>query len=242
MKDLLIIIPAYNEEQSIERVVKHITTNFEEYDYVIVNDGSRDRTAKICRKNGFNYIDLPVNLGLAGAFQTGLKYAYRQGYEYTLQYDGDGQHKVEYVEKLLKEIKNGYDIVIGSRYVDKKKPLSFRMLGSRLISFSIWLTTGNKVNDPTSGMRMFNRALLKEFAMNLNYGPEPDTISYLLKQGVKIKEVQVEMDERLEGARYLNFTTSMSYMLRMVLSILFIQGFRKRDKRYIKNKKREKRI
>lgn len=242
MKDLLIIIPAYNEEQSIERVVKHITTNFEEYDYVIVNDGSRDRTAKVCRKNGFNYIDLSVNLGLAGAFQTGLKYAYRQGYEYTLQYDGDGQHKVEYVEKLLKEIKNGYDIVIGSRYVDKKKPLSFRMLGSRLISFSIWLTTGKKVNDPTSGMRMFNRALLKEFAMNLNYGPEPDTISYLLKQGVKIKEVQVEMDERLEGESYLNFTKSMSYMLRMVLSILFIQGFRKRDKRYIKNKKREKRV
>ncbi len=239
MKDLLIIIPAYNEEKSIERVVKNITMNFPEYDYVIVNDGSRDKTAKICKKNGFNYIDLPVNLGLAGAFQTGLKYAYRQGYEYALQYDGDGQHKVEYVEKLLAEIKNGNDIVIGSRFIDEKKPATFRMMGSRLISFSIWLTTGKKVKDPTSGMRMFNRALLKEFAMNLNYGPEPDTISYLLKQGVKVKEVQVEMDDRLEGESYLNFTRSMSYMLRMVLSILFIQGFRKRDKRYVKVKKAE---
>lgn len=236
MKDLLIIIPAYNEEKSIERVVKNIITNFPEYDYVIINDGSRDRTAKICKKNGFNYIDLPVNLGLAGAFQTGLKYAYRQGYEYALQYDGDGQHKVEYVEKLLEEIRQGNDIVIGSRFVDKKKPATLRMLGSRVISFSIWLTTGKKIKDPTSGMRMFNRALLKEFAMNLNYGPEPDTISYLLKQGVKVKEVQVEMDERMEGESYLNFTKSMSYMLRMVISILFIQSFRKRDKRYIRVK------
>lgn len=234
MKDLLIIIPAYNEEKSIERVVKNIITNFPEYDYVVVNDGSRDKTAKICKKNGFNYIDLPVNLGLAGAFQTGLKYAYRQGYEYALQYDGDGQHKIEYVEKLLTEIKSGSDIVIGSRFVDKKKPFTLRMLGSMVISFSIWLTTGKKIKDPTSGMRMFNRALLKEFAMNLNYGPEPDTISYLLKQGVKVKEVQVEMDERMEGESYLNFSKSMSYMLRMVISILFIQSFRKRDKRYIK--------
>ena len=234
MKDLLIIIPAYNEEKSIERVVKNIITNFPEYDYVVVNDGSRDKTAKICKKNGFNYIDLPVNLGLAGAFQTGLKYAYRQGYEYALQYDGDGQHKIEYVEKLLTEIKSGSDIVIGSRFVDKKKPFSLRMLGSMVISFSIWLTTGKKIKDPTSGMRMFNRALLKEFAANLNYGPEPDTISYLLKQGVKVTEVQVEMDERMEGESYLNFSKSMSYMLRMVISILFIQSFRKRDKRYIK--------
>ncbi len=150
MKDLLIIIPAYNEEKSIERVVKNIITNFPEYDYVVVNDGSRDKTAKICKKNGFNYIDLPVNLGLAGAFQTGLKYAYRQGYEYALQYDGDGQHKIEYVEKLLTEIKSGSDIVIGSRFVDKKKPFSLRMLGSMVISFSIWLTTGKKIKDPTS--------------------------------------------------------------------------------------------
>ena len=234
MKELLIIIPAYNEEKSIERVVKNITMNFPQYDYVIVNDGSKDKTGKVCRKNHFNYIDLPVNLGLAGAFQTGLKYAYRQGYEYALQYDGDGQHKVEYVDKLLKEMKNGSDTVIGSRFVEKKKPATLRMLGSRLISGAIWLTTGKHIKDPTSGMRMYNRALLKECAVNLNYGPEPDTISYLIKQGVKITEVQVEMDERLEGESYLNFSRSMAYMLRMVISILFVQSFRKRDKKYVK--------
>lgn len=237
MNEVLIVIPAYNEEKSIERVVNHIINDYPQYDYVVINDGSKDNTAKVCKKNGYNLIDLPVNLGLAGAFQTGLKYAYRQGYEYAIQYDGDGQHKVEYVEKLLEEMKKGNDIVIGSRFVEEKKPASLRMLGSRLISFSIRLTTGKKIKDPTSGMRMFNRAMLKEFAMNINYGPEPDTISYLLKQKVKISEVQVEMDERMEGESYLNFVRSMSYMLRMVMSILIIQNFRKRDKRFIKVKK-----
>ena len=92
MKELLIIIPAYNEEKSIERVVNHVINDFPQYDYVVVNDGSKDKTARICRKCGYNLIDLPVNLGLAGAFQAGLKYAYRNGYEYAIQYDADGQH------------------------------------------------------------------------------------------------------------------------------------------------------
>ena len=237
MKELLIIIPAYNEEKSIERVVDHVINDYPEDDYVGVNDGSKDHTAKICRKNGYNLIDLPVNLGLAGAFQTGLKYAYRQGYEYAIQYDADGQHKAEYIEKMLTEMKKGYDIVIGSRFVDDKKPHSMRMLGSRIISTAIMLTTHKRVKDPTSGMRMFNRAMLKEFALNLNYGPEPDTISYLLREGVKLSEVQVEMDERLEGESYLNMVRSIKYMIHMTVSILVIQNFRKRDSRFVKDEK-----
>ncbi len=237
MKELLIIIPAYNEEKSIERVVNHVINDYPEYDYVVVNDGSKDHTAKICRKNGYNLIDLPVNLGLAGAFQTGLKYAYRQGYEYAIQYDADGQHKAEYIEKMLTEMKKGYDIVIGSRFVDDKKPHSMRMLGSRIISTAIMLTTHKRVKDPTSGMRMFNRAMLKEFALNLNYGPEPDTISYLLREGVKLSEVQVKMDERLEGESYLNMVRSIKYMIHMTVSILVIQNFRKRDSRFVKDEK-----
>lgn len=235
MKELLIIIPAYNEEKSIERVVRHVIEDFPEYDYVVVNDGSKDDTSKICRKNNFNLIDLPVNLGLAGAFQTGLKYAYKQGCQYAIQYDADGQHKAEYIEKMLNEIKKGYDIVIGSRFIDSKRPHTMRMLGSRIISSAIWLTTGKKVKDPTSGMRMFNRAMLKEFALNLNYGPEPDTISYLLREGVRLSEVQVEMDERLEGESYLNMVRSVKYMVHMVVSILVIQNFRKRDSRFVKD-------
>ncbi|MGN8799321.1 glycosyltransferase family 2 protein [Candidatus Merdisoma sp. HCP28S3_D10] len=224
----LVIIPAYNEEENIARVVENLKNNYPMYDYVVVNDGSTDSTAKICRKHGYELLDLPVNLGLAGAFQTGLKYAYRKGYDYAIQFDADGQHRPEYIAPMLEKIREGYDIVIASRFVDKKKPHTLRMLGSNMISAAMKLTTGRRVKDPTSGMRMFNKKMIAEFALNLNYGPEPDTVSYLLKQGATIAEVQAEMDERIAGESYLNMTKSMMYMLRMLLSILFIQNFRKR--------------
>lgn len=224
----LVIIPAYNEEENIVRVIDNLKNNYPMYDYVIINDGSADDTARLCRKHGYELIDLPVNLGLAGAFQTGLKYAYRRGYDYAIQFDADGQHRPEYIGPMLEKIQEGYDIVIGSRFVTEKKPKSLRMLGSNLISLSTRMTTGRKVKDPTSGMRMFNKKMIAEFALNLNYGPEPDTISYLLKQGATIAEVQVEMDERIAGESYLNLSRSIMYMLRMLLSILFIQNFRKR--------------
>ena len=224
----LVIIPAYNEEENIVRVVENLKNNYSMYDYVVVNDGSADNTAKICRSKGYELLDLPVNLGLAGAFQTGLKYAYRKGYDYAIQFDADGQHRPEFIAPMLDKIQEGYDIVIGSRFVTEKKPHSLRMLGSNLISTAMKLTTGRRVKDPTSGMRMFNKKMIAEFALNMNYGPEPDTVSYLLKQGATIAEVQVEMDERIAGESYLNLTRSMMYMLRMLLSILLIQNFRKR--------------
>ncbi|MCI8375828.1 MAG: glycosyltransferase family 2 protein [Lachnospiraceae bacterium] len=224
----LVIIPAYNEEENIVRVIENLKERYGGYDYVIINDGSSDNTAGLCRKQGYELVDLPVNLGLAGAFQTGLKYAYRRGYDYAIQFDADGQHRPEYIAPMLSKIQEGYDIVIGSRFVTKKKPHSMRMLGSNLISMATRLTTGKRVKDPTSGMRMFNKKMIAEFALNLNYGPEPDTISYLLKQGATIAEVQVEMDERIAGESYLNLSRSAMYMLRMLLSILFIQNFRKR--------------
>lgn len=224
----LIIIPAYNEEMNIVRVVEEIKEEYNQYDYVIINDGSKDNTAGVCYEHGFEIINLPVNLGLAGAFQTGLKYAYIKGYNYAIQFDADGQHRTEYIDTILAEMEKGYDIVIGSRFVTKKKPKSLRMLGSNLISLAMKMTTGKTIKDPTSGMRMLNKDMIKEFALNMNYGPEPDTISYLMKQGATISEVQVEMDERLQGESYLNFSRSMLYMLRMLISILFIQSFRKR--------------
>lgn len=224
----LVIIPAYNEEENIVRVVENLKNHYPMYDYIIINDGSSDSTAKICRQHGYELVDLPVNLGLAGAFQTGLKYAYRKGYDYALQFDADGQHRPEFIAPMLEKIEEGYDIVIASRFVTEKKPHSMRMLGSNLISAAMKLTTGHRVKDPTSGMRLFNKKMIAEFALNLNYGPEPDTISYLLKQGATIAEVQAKMDERIAGESYLNMTKSMMYMLRMLLSILFIQNFRKR--------------
>ncbi|MGN0974767.1 MAG: glycosyltransferase family 2 protein, partial [Gemmiger sp.] len=192
MSKLLIVIPAHNEEASIERVVDDLVQNYPQYDYVVVNDGSRDKTAAICRARGYHLIDLPVNLGLAGAFQTGLRYAAEHGYDCAMQMDADGQHLPRYIEPMLKELEAGADIVIGSRFLTVKKPKSLRMLGSYIISWSIRLTTGRAICDPTSGMRMFNRHMVEEFAQNLNYGPEPDTISYLIKNGAVVKEVQVE--------------------------------------------------
>lgn len=226
----LIIIPAYNEEKNIVRVVEELQSDYPQYDYVVVNDGSGDDTAKICRRQGYNLIDLPINLGLAGAFQTGLKYAYIKKYDCAIQFDADGQHRPEYIASMIEKIKEGYDIVIGSRFVEKKKPKSLRMLGSFFISAAMRMTTGCKVKDPTSGMRMFSKKMIKEFALSLNYGPEPDTISFLLKQGATITEVQADMEERIEGESYLTLGRSMNYMLRMLMSILFIQNFRKRKR------------
>ena len=173
-------------------------------------------------------MDLPVNLGLAGCFQAGMKYAYEKGYSYAIQFDGDGQHRPEYIAAMKERMDEGYDIVIGSRFVEEKKDWSIRMIGSRLIGAAIFVTTGTRLTDPTSGMRLFSRKMIKEFALNLNYGPEPDTVSFLLKQGAKISEVQVKIDERTEGESYLKPLTAVYYMARMLLSILFIQNFRKR--------------
>lgn len=230
MSDLLIVVPAYNEEENIENVVGWLVRDYPQYDYVVINDGSRDRTAEICRKNGFNLLDLPVNLGLAGGFQAGLKYAAQYGYRYAVQFDGDGQHRPEFIRGMREKMDEGYDIVIGSRFVGQKKPFTMRMLGSNLIETAIRLTTRVDIKDPTSGMRMFSQRMIKEFAGGLNYGPEPDTVSYLIKQGAKVAEVPVIMDERLLGASYLTPVNATYYMIKMLLSILIIQNFRKRGK------------
>ena len=229
MSDVLIIIPAYNEESNIERVVDHLVQNFPQYDYVVVNDGSKDHTGEICKKRGYNYLDLPVNLGLAGAFQAGIRYAYVKGYECAIQLDGDGQHRPDFVGDMKAKMDEGYDIVIGSRFINEKKPMTMRMLGSNMLEFAIRLTTGADIKDPTSGMRMFSKKMIREFAQGLNYGPEPDTVSYLVKQGAKVAEVPVIMDERISGTSYLTPFRAAKYMTQMMVSILLIQNFRKRN-------------
>ena len=227
---LLVIIPAYNEEGSIERVVDNLIQNHSQYDYVVVNDGSTDRTAEICARSGYRVLSLKTNTGLACAFQTGLRLAYEEGYDYAIQFDGDGQHEAACIQGLLDEmLARNADIVIGPRFVSGKKSFGPRMLGNRLLEWAIRLTTGVRIKDPTSGMRLLNRAMIREFATSMNYGPEPDTLAYLLHNHVKVCEVQVEMHERTAGDSYLNIVSSMRYMLRMVISILLFQNFRKRE-------------
>lgn len=226
---LLIVIPAYNESESIERVVNNLIENYPQYDYVIVNDGSKDNTAQICKDNGYNLLDLPINLGLAGAFQSGMRYAYYKGYEYAIQFDGDGQHNPKYIATMLdKAEKEQLDIVIGSRFVEEKRPHSLRMFGNTLLDFCIFLTTGKKIKDPTSGMRMFNKKTIEKLATQMNYGPEPDTVAFLLRCKAKVGECQVSMNDREAGESYLNITNSIKYMFHMFSSIIVVQWFRKK--------------
>lgn len=225
----LIIIPAYNEEKSIEYVVRSIQETYPDYDYLVVNDGSKDNTAKICEENAFNYLNLPINLGLSGAFQAGVKYAYRNDYDAVLQVDGDGQHQASYIRELVACMeKENADVVIGSRFKNVKKPHSFRMLGSELIRLLIRITTGHNIMDPTSGMRIYSKRVIKAYATEMNFNPEPDTISYLIKCGAKIEEVQVEMLDRELGESYLNWKNSIKYMIKVCFSIAVIQMFRKK--------------
>lgn len=229
--NLLIIIPAYNEAENIERVVNNLIENYPQYDYVVVNDGSSDDTRKICAKKGYNFLDLPINVGLAGAIRAGIRYANYHGYDYAVQIDGDGQHDPKYIKDMLEKMRSAQaDIVIGSRFKEKKKPHSMRMLGSRIISGAIKLTTGGKnIEDVTSGMRLFNKRMIKNFGYNMHYSPEPDTIAYLLNCGIKIEEIQVEMYERIAGTSYLNLKNSVWYMLKMLFSILVFQWVRSRE-------------
>lgn len=224
----LLVIPAYNEEDSLKRTIDSLISQQVAADFLIVNDGSSDGTALVCRENNYPFLDLPVNLGLAGAFQAGMKYAYRHGYDCAVQFDADGQHLPEYVESLVEALET-CDIAIGSRFVDEKKPLSMRMVGSELIRLAIRITTGKNIVDPTSGMRAFNARMIEQMACGLNLGPEPDTVSYLIKSAnAKVTEVPVKMADRTAGESYLNAWSSIAYMLRMSISILFIQFFRKR--------------
>lgn len=230
MGSVLAIIPAFNEEQNIEMVVEGLSRQHPQIDYVVINDGSTDGTARICQEKGYNLLDLPVNLGLAGCFQAGMKYAYKKEYQYVVQFDGDGQHRPEFIEPMRQKMEEGYDLVIGSRFLNSRKNFSMRMIGSRLITAAIWLTTGVKLTDPTSGMRMFNQEMIREFALSLNYGPEPDTVSYLLKQGAKVAEVPVVIGQREGGESYLKPGIAVGYMARMLISILLVQNFRKRKR------------
>lgn len=225
---VLVIVPAYNEETNIEKVVNDIQTNAADVDYVVVNDGSKDHTLDILKRNYYNYIDSICNLGLFGAVQTGFRYSLENDYDCAIQFDGDGQHLAKYIHLLVDEISKGNDIVIGSRFVEEKKPISARMLGSRLISASIKIVTGKSIKDPTSGFRAYNRSCIKEYALDMNNPPEPDTLVYMLKKGKKIKEVQVQMKDRESGESYLNLANTIKYMSRMIVSIFLIQPFRKR--------------
>lgn len=218
----LVIIPAYNESKNIESLIKDI--NSYGYDYLVINDCSRDNTEEVLTKGNINHLSLPINLGLAGVTRVGFKYGKDFDYDCVINVDGDGQHPPKYIHSLIKEIENGADYVVGSRFVKEKKPFNLRMLGSRIICFFIKMKTGKTVSDPTSGMRALGRKVVNDFADSMNFYAEPDALCYLLHKGYNVKEVQVDMNEREEGISYFAspFKT-LYYMLSVIISILFIQ-------------------
>ena len=223
----LIIIPAFNERGNIQSVVELVKEKCSFCDYVIINDGSTDGTKELCLKNGYNVISHPLNMGLSAAVQTGMLYALIHGYDAAIQIDGDGQHNPEYIKDMIPYIENGYDMVIGSRFKGKKRPKTIRMFGSRLLSFAIRITTKTVVSDPTSGMRMYNKEIIKKIAENADLGPEPDTVALLIRRGARSFEIPVVMRNRTMGESYFGPASSIGYMMRMVLSILVLQWFRR---------------
>ena len=221
---VLIIIPAYNEEKSLKRVIDHLIDTCPQYDYVIVNDGSTDQTKEICEENHYHTIHHPVNQGLARAMQTGMNYALEHGYDMALQFDADGQHLPEYIEDMVSCMEETTcDVVIASRFYHTKMPARMRTLGGKMISAAIRLTTGKHLTDPTSGMRLYKRSMIQLLAENKHFAPEPDTIAYLIRMGADVREVKVEMEDRKNGQSYLTPVNATKYMIRVLSSILIFQ-------------------
>lgn len=224
---VLAIIPAYNEEECIVSTVSELRAQAPDIDFLVVNDGSKDATADLCRGHGYPLLDLPVNGGLAVGFQAGMKYADRAGYDYAIQFDADGQHDPAFISAMVrKAAQTDADVVIASRFLTAAKGRSARMLGSRVITAIIKLTTGQRISDPTSGMRLFNRAMIHRFAVDDRINPEPETLALFLHESRSIEEVQVTMKKRQGGKSYLTPSRSISYMLRACSSILFVRWFR----------------
>lgn len=220
---VLIIIPAYNEQENIERVVERLTTVCPQHDYLIVNDCSTDKTVEICKENGFNYIDLCCNLGIGGGVQSGYIYAYRNGYDCAIQIDGDGQHDPKYIEKLIEAIEDGADFAIGSRFIDYQgfQSSGMRRFGIGFLSALIKLVCGAKVKDVTSGFRAVNRKFIKFFSKEYadDY-PEPEAIVAAKLRGAQIREVPVVMNEREGGISSISPIKSIYYMIKVSLAIL----------------------
>ena len=229
---VLLIIPAYNEEENILNTCKSI----QEYnkkakqklDYIVINDGSKDNTSYILKENKLNHIDLVHNLGIGGAVQTGYKYAYENNYDIAVQFDGDGQHDINYVQNIIEPIINKEsDFVIGSRFIKKDKnnfnSTFTRRIGIKLISFFIKLVTKKKVYDTTSGFRAVNKNIIRDFSKSYpTEYPEPVSTTELLKKKYRMKEVSVKMNERIGGVSSIRAWKNIYYMINVVLSIIIV--------------------
>ena len=220
----LVIIPAYNEQENINDVVSEVCTKAPDFDYVVINDCSTDNTASVCRENGLVTLDLPINLGIGGAVQTGYKYAYVHGYDYAVQLDGDGQHDPEFLEMMFNvATSEKADMVIGSRFIEREgfQSSTARRFGIRFFTFLIRLLTGKTITDPTSGFRMVNREIIELFANDYprDY-PEPESVVAVIKRNKKVVEVPMKMRERQGGVSSINIRAGLYYMIKVTISVI----------------------
>lgn len=230
----LVIIPAYNEAENIVNTVNELTSECPDVDYIIVNDCSQDDTKRICESHSFNYISLPINLGIGGGMQTGYKYAAEHGYDVAIQFDGDGQHNAKYISSLIEPIEKGEaSLVIGSRFINREgfQTSFMRRMGIGLLGFVLRICGGVKITDATSGFRAVSKDLIEFFAQNYAQDyPEPESIIAARLSGFSIKEVPVVMNERTAGVSSINPIRSVYYMIKVTLAILMyrIVGNRRR--------------
>lgn len=225
----LIIIPAYNESACIENTVRDIMKNAPDFDYVIINDCSTDNTREICEKNGFNIVNLPINLGIGGAVQTGYMYAEEYGYDVAVQVDGDGQHDAQFLRTMADYLEeHQVDMVIGSRFIEKEGFQSsfMRRVGINYFTCLIKIITGKTITDPTSGLRMAGKNVIRLFANSYpkDY-PEPESTVAALKKGYVVEEIPVIMRERQGGESSITLKKSVYYMIKVTLAI-FMEALR----------------
>lgn len=220
----LVIIPAYNEQESILTTIADIERHCPDMDYIVINDCSRDGTERILRENGIPHIALPCNLGIGGGVQTGYQYAREYGYDIAIQFDGDGQHEARYLPDLIEAIESGgADVAIGSRFVRKEgfQSSGMRRFGISFLSGLILFLCGVRVHDVTSGMRAVNRRFIEQYAdVYAQDYPEPEAIIAAAMNGAKIVEVPVQMRERQAGTSSINAFRSMYYMIKVSLALI----------------------
>jgi len=227
---ILIIIPAFNEEGAVGKVVERVKAHLPEADNLVVNDGSTDLTSEKAKVSGAKVLELPFNLGIGGAMQAGYKYAFERGYDIAIQVDGDGQHDPKEINKLLHTLKEkGVDMVIGSRFIGESEFKSSRMrrIGIAIFSKVISRIVGQKITDPTSGFRAANQRAIQLFALDYPQDyPEPEVLILLHQYGLKIAEVPVGMAKRHTGESSITMIRSIYYMVKVLLAI-FIDCFKK---------------
>ena len=224
---VLLVIPAFNEEDSLPNLLGELRELYSDYDVIVVDDASTDRTTYVARSFGVPVLSLPANLGIGGAVQTGFKFAIRNNYDIVVQIDGDGQHNPVFIERLLEPIIIGTaDCVIGSRYTneapDKKyhTPLA-RRIGMLFSTGLLLLSTGIKVTDTTSGLRALNSQAVEYFAEEYPVDhPEAEALLMLIKKGFRLAEIPVEMRNRGAGKSLFTFFRSVIYPFRVLVGFL----------------------